>query len=163
MENRNIVRTKDGTQARNRYGSCGVLAIAAIKGMRYEDATAWTIKNGMAYKVKNGEVCGMDITASRDKFATFKKIGAKRTFRYVDKCLEGHDEDFFAIVNNAHKLDGVEFGRIKISTFAKNNPRGRFMLVTRNHAVAVIHGKVYENGGNGDRVCNQIINQVVEF
>ena len=44
---RNYVKTKEGRNAGNRYGSCGVLAIAAIKGMRYEDATAWTIKNNM--------------------------------------------------------------------------------------------------------------------
>ena len=165
MNDRNFVKTKDGQSARNKYGSCGVLAIAAIKGMRYEDATAWTIKNNMAAKVKNGEVAGMDIMKGGG-FSTFKKLGAKKVVRYYPKGWKASNnaEALAAEAASDNKYlakiggDGIAYNRCKVETFAKRNPRGRFMLVTKNHALACIHGEIYHNGGKWN-----FINQLVDF
>lgn len=167
MNARNFVKTKDGRNAGNRYGSCGVLAIAAIKGMRYEDATAWTIKNNMVDKVKHGEVNGMDILKGGG-FSTFKKLGAKEVTQFLRG--DGHHGPVTEmpegiLKNHVTKLGvtKVHRGKIKIETFAKLNPTGRHMLVTRNHAVAIIHGEIYHNGAGSAYCRNQIVDFSIQF
>ena len=163
---RNYVKTQDGRNAGNRYGSCGVLALAAIKGMRYEDATAWTIKNNMFAKLVNGEVAGMDIVKGGG-FATFKKLGAKKTTQYFKGIgFNGYVGEMEDGILKSH-LDKVgvshmKHGRMKVETFAKKHPRGRHMLVTCNHALACIHGEIYHNGGKWN-FSNQIVDFSVEF
>ncbi len=158
---RNYVQTKDGRNAGNRYGSCGVLALAAIKGMRYEDATAWTIKNGMFAKLKNGEVAGMDIMKGGG-FSTFKKLGAKKATRHYPKSWNVASKDMDDKYKKRLGLDALDYDRCKVETFAKRNPRGRFMLVTKNHALACIHGEIYHNGGKWN-FTNQLVEYSVQF
>ena len=158
---RNYVKTKDGQSARNKYGSCGVLAIAAIKGMRYEDATAWAIKHNMADKVVNGEVAGMDIMKGGG-FATFKNLGAKETTRHYPKAWSDASTDTDDEYKENLGLDALNYDRCKVETFAKRNPRGRFMLITKNHALACIHGEIYHNGGKWN-FTNQLVDFSVKF
>ena len=166
---RNYVKTKDGSNAGNRYGSCGVLAIAAIKGMRYEDATAWTINQGMAAKVVRGEVAGMDIVKGGG-FSTFKKLGAKNITRhYAKKWAADKNEiaqEAQSEQDNKYKerlgIDDIEYDRCKVETFAKRNPRGRHLLITKDHALACIHGEVYHNGGKWN-FTNQLVEYSVQF
>ena len=163
---RNFVKTKDGRNAGNRYGSCGVLALAAIKGMRYEHATAWTIKQGMFDKIKNGEVAGMDIVKGGG-FNTFKKLGAKNTtVFYRGEGVDGRTEDMKCGVLKGHLeklgVQDVKHGRMKVETFAKRNPTGRHLLITRDHALACIHGEIYHNGGKWN-FTNQLVAYSVQF
>lgn len=158
---RNYVKTKDGANAGNRFGSCGVLAIAAIKGMRYEDATAWTIKQGMFAKIVKGEVAGMDIMKGGG-FATFKKLGAKTATKWYPKAWKTPNSVEPDAYMERVGLDRIEYGRMKIETFAKKHPRGRHLLVTRNHALACIHGEIYHNGGKWN-FTNQLVDYSVEF
>ena len=167
MNARNFVKTKDGRNAGNKYGSCGVLAIAAIKGMRYEDATAWTIKHGMFAKLTKGEVNGMDIMKGGG-FSTFKKLGAKNVTQFfkgsgTDGLVQNMEDGI--LKNHLLKLGvgKVKHRRVKIETFAKLNPTGRHLLVTCNHAVAVIHGEIYHNGAGSAYCKNQIVNFSVQF
>jgi len=160
---RNYVKTKDGRNAGNKYGSCGVLALAAIKGMRYEDATAWTIKNKMFAKLVNGEVAGMDIMKGGG-FATFKKLGAKNVTRWWAKSWKSKETPDAQILKHMTKqgIDELGYGRMKVETFAKKHPRGRHLLVTTNHALACIHGEIYHNGGKWN-FTNQLVDYSVEF
>lgn len=166
---RNYVKTKDGRNAGNKHGSCGVLALAAIKGMRYEDATAWTIKQGMAAKLIQGEVAGMDIMKGGG-FSTFKKLGAKKATRYYSKGWQASKTEIAqkteAEQDKKYKeklgLDSVEYTRCKVETFAKRHPRGRHLLVTKNHALACIHGEIYHNGGKWN-FTNQLVDFSVQF
>jgi len=161
MNARNFVKTKDGNNAGNKYGSCGVLAIAAIKGMRYEDATAWTIKQGMYAKLRNGEVAGMDIMKGGG-FKTFKKLGAKNATRHYAKGWKCEETDFDKAYKERLGLDNIQYDRCKVQTFANRHPRGRYMLVTKNHALACIHGEIYHNGGNYG-FTNQLVEYSVQF
>ena len=166
---RNYVQTKDGRNAGNKYGSCGVLAIAAIKGMRYEDATAWTIKNGMFAKLKHGEVAGMDIMKGGG-FGTFKKLGAKKATRHYAKSWGPDKNEVAQEVSSDYDerykkrvgVDTIEYDRCKVETFAKRNPRGRHLLITKNHALACIHGEIYHNGGKWN-FTNQLVEYSVQF
>lgn len=158
---RNYVKTKEGRNAGNRYGSCGVLAIAAIKGMRYEDATAWTIKNNMFAKLVKGEVAGMDIMKGGG-FATFKKLGAKSATRHYPKAWNSAGADTDAEYKKLLGLTDLKYDRCKVETFANKHPRGRYLLVTNNHALACIHGEIYHNGGKWS-FSNQIVDFSVEF
>ncbi len=158
---RNYVKTKDGSNAGNRYGSCGVLALAAIKGMKYEDATAWAIKNNMFSKLVNGEVSGMDIMKGGG-FATFKKLGAKGATRHYPKAWKNAGTETDAEYKERLGLTQLNYDRCKVETFAKKHPRGRHMLVTKDHALACIHGEIYHNGGKWN-FTNQLVQYSVEF
>ena len=158
---RNYVKTKEGRNAGNRYGSCGVLAIAAIKGMRYEDATAWTIKNNMFAKLVNGEVAGMDIMKGGG-FSTFKKLGAKAATKHYPRSWNNGRDEGLELYQERMGLTAVKYDRCKVETFAKNHPRGRYLLITNNHALACIHGEIYHNGGKWN-FTNQIVDFSVEF
>ena len=160
---RNYVQTRDGRNAGNKYGSCGVLALAAIKGMRYEDATAWTIKQGMFAKLKNGEVAGMDIMKGGG-FNTFRNLGAKKAIRHYAKSwkTEGEDGEITKNFMKRQGLDEVQYNRCKVETFAKRNPTGRHMLITKNHALACIHGEIYHNGGKWN-FTNQLVDYSIQF
>jgi hypothetical protein len=161
IKGRNIVRTKEGDIARNRHGSCGVLAICSIKGMKYEDGTAWAIKNGMAARIKNGEVSGM--TLDSKNYQKLKKIGAKKTTVHIAARQKGmHSAEEIAKYKNAQGIDEVAYDLCKISAFARRNPSGRFMLVTRNHAVALVNGVIINNGSRED-YQNQIVKVSIKF
>ena len=164
---KNYVKRKDGSNAGNRYGSCGVLALAAIKGMRYEDATAWTIRQKMFGKLINGEVAGMDIMKGGG-FGTFKKLGAKKAVRHRAKGWRPASNETTARAEQDKKykerlgIDDIEYDRCKVETFAKRNPRGRHLLITKDHALACIHGEVYHNGGKWN-FTNQLVQYSVQF
>lgn len=166
---RNYVKTKDGRNAGNKYGSCGPLALAAIKGMRYEDATAWIIKQGMFAKLKNGEVAGMDIMRGGG-FGTFKKLGAKNVTRYYAKSWKADNSEMAQEVQSDYDerykkrlgVDDINYDRCKVETFAKRNPRGRHLLVTKDHALACIHGEIYHNGAKWS-FKNQLVEYSVQF
>lgn len=161
IQARNIVRTKTGEIARNRYGSCGVLAICSIKGMKYEDGTAWALKNGMAARVKNGEVDGMLLTP--ENYGKLKKIGAKKIVQHIAKKQKGmHSAEEIEKYKESQNMDAVTYDLCKIATFAKNNPNGRFMLVTRDHAVALVNGVIINNG-SGECYQNQIVKVSIKF
>ena len=173
--NRNISIIKaTGEPAKNLHGSCAVLAISNIIGMSYEQATAWTVKNRLAYKVVNQDdidhVAGTSYYKG-DGLQTYKKLRPNaEVTRYLtphgyehyvtkagqdgrpslEECAEQAQCDFFA-------------KNIKISTFIKQNPRGRFLIITRDHALALINGVLYNNNKENSLYKNQIINYTVKF
>jgi len=161
IQERNIVRTKTGEIARNRYGSCGVLAICSIKGMKYEDGTAWAIKNGMAARIKNGEVSGMILDPKN--YQKLKKIGAKKTTVHLPAKQKGmNSAEEIAEYKKAQGIEELAYDLCKVSTFARKNPVGRFMLVTRDHAIALVNGAIVNNGSRQD-YKNQLVKVSIQF
>ena len=173
--NRNISIIKaTGEPAKNLHGSCAVLALSNIIGMSYEQATAWTVKNRLAYKVVNQD--GIDHVAGTtyyqgDGFLTYKKLRPNCTVtrflgkysyeEYVTKAGVLHRP---SLEENKAEAQCDEFAvRCKISTFVKNNPRGRFLIITRDHALALINGVLYNNNKENGLFKNQIINYTVKF
>jgi len=163
------VKYKNGEDAQNLVGSCAVLAIAAAKGMRYEDATEWTLKNLYA--------CGTTTIAGRkhikgvrlwNAMSSLKGLAKESvTIRYDknDAAVNSYEDKaaelaFRCDLNNVDKIDGKV---VKISTFAKNNPTGRHIIIARGHAIAVVHGVVVNNGNPNESYKNQIVQQSISF
>ena len=174
--NRNIsIIKKTGEPAKNLHGSCGVLALSNIIGMSYEQATAWTIKNQLAYKVVKQDsldhVAGTYYGKNPEGLKTYKKLRPNAVVtRYLKKFLY---EEFVEKAGIDHRqtleesleqsqADAIE-RRIKVSTFIKNNPRGRFLIITRDHALALINGVLYNNNIEGATYTNQFLSYTVKF
>jgi hypothetical protein len=174
--NRNISIIKStGKPASNLHGSCAVLALSNILGMSYEQATAWTIKNRLAAKVVNSNgldhVSGTTYRKNPSSFQTYKQL---RPNAKVTRYLGQHHYNHF--VKNAGK-DGVQTleeslkqshadaieKRTKISTFINQNPTGRHLILTRDHALALINGVLYNNNNEGGHYTNQYLNYTVKF
>ena len=173
--NRNISIIKStGEPAKNLHGSCAVLALSNIIGMSYEQATAWTVKNQLAYKVINQD--GIDHVAGTtfykgDGYKTYKRIrpNARITryltpFGYEHYVTKAGQDGRPSLEECAEQAQCDDFAKnIKISTFIKNNPRGRFMIITRDHALALINGVLYNNNKENAGFTNQIVNYTVKF
>ena len=173
--NRNISIIKaTGKPAENLHGSCAVLALSNIIGMSYEQATAWTVKNRLAYKVIKQD--GIEHVAGTtfyqgDGFLTYKKL---RPNAKVTRYLTPHGYEHYvtkagqdgrqSLEECAEQAQCDDFAKnIKISTFIKNNPRGRFLILTRDHALALINGVLYNNNKENAGFTNQIVNYTVKF
>lgn len=173
--NRNIsIIKKTGEPAKNLHGSCAVLALSNIIGMSYEQATAWTVKNRLAYKVVKQD--GIDHVAGTtfyqgDGFLTYKKL---RPNAKITRYLTPHGYEHYVtkagqdgrpkLEESAEQAQCDNFAKnIKVSTFIKNNPRGRFLIITRDHALALINGTLYNNNIENATFTNQIINYTVKF
>ena len=173
--NRNISIIKaTGEPAKNLHGSCAVLALSNIIGMSYEQATAWTVKNRLAYKVVNQD--GIDHVAGTtyyqgDGFLTYKKLRPNceitrylKSFSYDYYVKKAGQEGRPTLEENLSEAQADKFAKnIKVSTFIKNNPRGRFLIITRDHALALINGVLYNNNKENGLFKNQIINYTVKF
>jgi len=174
--NRNISIIKaTGKPAANLHGSCAVIALSNIIGMTYEQATDWSIKNRLAARVikSNGleHVAGTTYGKSPDGFQTYKKLrpNAKVT-RYLSQHLfnyyvrdAGKDANWsLEQTLEQSQADAIE-RRMKISTFVKNNPKGRHLIITRDHALALINGVLYNNNNENGRYSNQYLNYTVKF
>ena len=73
-------------------------------------------------------------------------------------------QDAESVERNKEIAQCDEFGkRCKVSTFIKNNPRGRFLILTRNHALALINGTLYNNNHENAAFTNQIVSYTVKF
>ena len=173
--NRNIsIINATGEPAKNLHGSCAVLALSNIIGMSYEQATAWTVKNRLAYKVVKQD--GIDHVAGTtyyqgEGFAAYKKI---RPNCEITRYLKPFSYDYY--VNNAgqegrptleenlNDAQADKFAKnVKVSTFIKQNPRGRFLIITRDHALALINGVLYNNNKENATYKNQVLNYTVKF
>jgi len=172
MRNNISIIAKTGEPAKNLHGSCAVIALSNIIGMSYEQATAWTVKNRLAYKVVSQD--GIDHVAGTTYYTgkgyqAYKNIrpSAKVT-RYLDKFSYKH------YVTNARNEESLQQNlmiaqadefkpRHKVSTFIKNNPTGRHLIVTRDHALALINGVLYNNNTENATFQNQILTYTVKF
>ena len=173
--NRNISIIKStGEPAKNLHGSCAVLAISNILGMSYEQATAWTVKNRLAARVVKSNidhVAGTTYTKNPAGFQVYKKLrpNAKVT-RYLSQNLFNHfvrdagkeGTQTLEETLKQSKADAVE-RRVKISTFIKNNPKGRHLILTRDHALALINGVLYNNNNENGHYTNQYVSYTVKF
>ena len=173
--NRNIsIIKKTGEPAKNLHGSCAVLALSNIIGMSYEQATAWTIKNRLAARVikSNGieHVAGTTFYQG-DGYRTYKKLRPNcEVTRYLEPWSYGHyvtkaGQDGRPTLEEAAEEAQCDYfaKNIKVSTFIKNNPRGRFLIITRDHALALINGVLYNNNKENASYKNQILNYTVKF
>ena len=173
--NRNISIIKStGEPAKNLHGSCAVLALSNIIGMSYEQATAWTVKNRLAYKVIKQD--GVDHVAGTtfyqgEGYLTYKKL---RPNAKVTRYLGQHLFDYYVKKAGQDARPSYEEScaeaqadslerRTKISTFIKNNPRGRFLIITRDHALALINGVLYNNNTENAKYSNQYLTYTVKF
>jgi len=162
------VKFRNGENARNLVGSCVVLAIASAVGMRYDDATKWVKKNMAVANTKT--IGGFEHVAGVYHMKggeCFKKLRPNAVTTRYDK----HDASVSSYGNEAEQatemawrcktfgVDKISPKRMKVATFAKNNPRGRHILMVRGHALACVHGQIMDNG----ELSTQYVNQIVEF
>ena len=171
--NRNISIIKaTGEPAKNLHGSCAVLALSNIIGMSYEQATAWTVKNRLASKVIKQDgidhVAGTTFHYNPKGYQTYKNLRPNCTVtRYLSPrgykyYVEYEDATGLEQNKTIAQCDAFEV-RCKVSTFIKNNPRGRFLIITRDHALALINGVLYNNNNENGAYSNQIIDYTVKF
>lgn len=171
--NRNISIIKaTGQPAKNLHGSCAVLAISNIIGMSYEQATAWTVKNRLAARVIKQDgidhVAGTTYRYNPKGFQAYKNLRANCTVtRHLsERGYKYHvtNADAEGLEQNKMIAQCDEFAkRCKVATFIKNNPRGRFLILTRDHALALINGVLYNNNNENGAFSNQIVNYTVKF
>ena len=173
--NRNIcIIKKTGEPAKNLHGSCGVIALSNIIGMSYEQATAWTVKNRLAYKVVKQD--GLEHVAGTcyyqgEGFRAYKKLRPDceitrylKPFSYDYYVKKAGQEGRPTLEENLSEAQADKFAKnIKVSTFIKNNPRGRFLIITRDHALALINGVLYNNNRENATYKNQVITYTVKF
>lgn len=174
--NRNISVIKaTGEPAKNLHGSCAVLAISNIIGMSYEQATAWTVKNRLAARVIKQDgiehVAGTRYHANPKGMQVYKNLRPSceitryvKPFSYEYYVNKAGQDGRPTLEENMETAQCDQFAkRVKISTFIKNNPRGRFLILTRDHALALINGVLYNNNNENGLYTNQIINYTVKF
>lgn len=163
-----------GRPAQNLHGSCAVLALSNIIGMSYEQATDWSIKNKLAYQVIQDadgtkHVAGTIYNKHEDRTMIYKRIRKGATvIKYLEKDLyEMHQKSTktpaeMARTWGANQCDRFE-RRTKISTFMRKNPTGRHLILTKDHALALINGRLYNNNMPDARFDDQLLNTTVTF
>lgn len=174
MRNNISIIAKTGEPAKNLHGSCAVLALSNIIGMSYEHATAWTVKNRLAYKVVKQD--GIEHVAGTTYYQgpgyqAYKNLRPNAEVtrylspfgyqEYHDRAGQDHRP---SLAENLAEAQADKFAiRCKVSTFIKNNPTGRHLIITRDHALALINGVLYNNNKENAEYQNQIINYTVKF
>lgn len=128
-----------GELAVNRTGSCVALALSSALGMPYKHATKWVLKHGGGRaKQFNGRtyVAGAATAANIKNYLT--KLGRKDGRLILTPRMA-----FLGAVT------GVEHDVLdtncKLSTFAKNHPTGRYLVLVAGHAVALVNGHIFDN------------------
>jgi len=162
------VTFRNGDKAHNLVGSCVVLAIASAVGMRYDDATKWVKKNMLVANTKTirgfEHVAGVYHMKGGECFKNLRANAVTTRYDKNDASVSSYGDEAEQATEMAWRckiygVDKISPKRMKVSTFAKNNPRGRHILMVRGHALACVHGQIMDNG----ELSQEFKNQVVEY
>lgn len=168
MMNRNNVKNEDGSQAQNTTGSCVALALAAVTGMTYEQSTKWHLKNtncSRQVRTHNGNerfehVAGVRTVQVKEKYRNLGRKVVMTKLGFSEARLNDNWGPEGWTYRDELKTQGWDaFGpsRMKVETFAKKFPKGRHVVMVKRHAVAIINGKIVNNGEEGSWFKNQVV------
>lgn len=129
----------NGARTINKTGACFVIALASAVGVKYEHATAWTIKKDFAWKLVDTNVLeGHEV---RGVYAGKVAVHVRRGGKIMGRDAKLHLPAMGGVI-----AEGVTtFEPCTLGRFAKNNPRGKFIVSIKGHAVAVVHGRIINN------------------
>jgi len=160
------VKFRNGENAHNLVGSCVVLAIASAVGMRYDDATKW-VKNNMAVAgtktIRDFEhIAGVYHMKGGECFKKLRPNAVTTRYDKHDASVKSYGDEAEQATEMAWRcktfgVDKISPKRMKVSTFVKNNPRGRHILMVRGHALACVHGSIMDNGALSEDYRNQVV------
>jgi hypothetical protein len=160
------VKFKNGETAHNLVGSCVVLAIASAVGMRYDDATTWVKKNMLVANTKTirgfEHVAGVYHLKGGECFKGLRANAVQTKYSKNDASVSSYGDEAEQATEMAWRcktfgVDKISPNRMRVSTFVKNNPRGRHILMVRGHAVACVHGQIMDNGALSTNYKNQVV------
>jgi hypothetical protein len=132
--------TKSSQLAKNENNDCVVRAFMAALDIPYEQAHAW-VKKELNRKDRKGtfvHAYGKNIIGKTKNGKKISFIGAHPSRNM--KHSVGSDK---ILVNTKYKKPTG----YTLKSFMENNPVGRFVLIVQGHAVAVVNGVLYGNGG----------------
>ena len=125
--------------ARNEKNDCVVRSLAVASGSNYETAHTFC-------KEEFGRT---------DKRGTDNLNIVTQMLKYSESGLKIGDKELKveilpkARIKNVYKLRGEIIERQKtISSFIKDNPKGRFIVMVAKHALTIIDGEVFDWNGN---------------
>lgn len=145
----------DGGTARNYYGNCVAQSFASGYGMPFKHAQNLLIKlakQGLGdYREFEGRatLAGMRFT-SKNTAKILKAFGRKGHKVHVLQDLyknEGWWRNFTEELN-CEEFKGVHYEDkgCTLKTLGKRFPKGRYIVLTRGHATALVNGKLYNDG-----------------
>jgi len=139
-------------------GTCGLYAIVAVTGHSYRKVLETAEKIG-SYSRKGGGMNYYKVIRVLDKFGFHTEL---------DKNARPEWAGTYKFAPGASTLKQHYFGtyekdtRPTLSAFAKDNPKGRFILCVNNHYVVCIDGQIRDNGRAKSKKGRRRVKAVIE-
>ena len=152
--NRNLNFLNGGT-ARNYYGNCVAQSFASGYGMPFKHAEGLLIKlakQGLgSYRSWDGKetLAGMRFS-SKNTAKILKAFGRKGFKAHVLQDLYKNESWWknFTEELNDEEFKGVHYEKkgATLKTIGKRFPKGRYLVLTKGHATALVNGQLYNDG-----------------
>lgn len=119
---------------------CSVISLSIAAGIPYEEAHRIHRKNGRE------DYCGTKfkelISSYKEAGFTVNKIfGTTKSAKYLSSARSGYSSDMSpALFNTSRVQKGCTLGK-----FAKEHPKGRFIVLVARHALVVADGSILDN------------------
>ncbi len=124
-------------------GDCFVRATMAAFGINYDKAHLYVASN---FKRKDNQGTRVPIYINKVIGKTLN--GKKWRIKGANKVWK------YWIAKNCKPLTNPEYSKptqYTVKTFMEQNSKGRFILIVKGHALALVNGRLY---GNHDEVCD---------
>lgn len=145
----------NGQTARNYYGNCVAQSFASGYGMPFKHAEAMLLKlakQGLGdFRSWDGKetLAGMRFT-SKNTATILKSFGRKGHKVHVLCDLYKNDGwwNKFTEELNDQEFKGVTYEKkgCTLKTLGKRFPKGRYIVLTKGHATALVNGRFYNDG-----------------
>lgn len=145
----------NGETARNYFGNCVAQSFASGYGMPFKHAEALLIKlakQGLgSYRAHNGRetLAGMRFT-SKNVATILNSFGRKGFSAHVlcDTYKSDTWWNKFTEELNDQEFKGVSYEKngCTLKSLGKRFPKGRFIVLTKGHATALVNGRLYNDG-----------------
>lgn len=168
----------DGATARNYYGNCVAQSFASGYGMPFKHAQNKLMKLAeeenlgrvMEARTEAGVIrrtlAGMRFT-SKGTARIVKSFGRKG-FKVHVLCDLYKNEGWWSKFTeelNDQEFKGVHYEKkgCTLKTLGKRFPKGRYIVLTKGHATALVNGTLYNNGLKNFNPVNQRVQYIIEL
>ena len=138
-----IIGYNESATAKGETNDCVVRAIASTFGLKYDESHKF-VASEFGRQPHKGTFATSYRLSYRDNILGIKyKIIPKQDLKYPGSAR--------------HQMNGGGPTAITLSRFLEKNPKGKYLIIVKQHAFSIINGVVIGNSNDGSRLRAKIL------
>jgi hypothetical protein len=138
-----IIGYNESATAKGETNDCVVRAIASTFGLKYDESHKF-VSDEFGRQPRKGTFGTSIKLSNRDNILGTKyKIIPKQDLKYPGSAR--------------HQMNGGGPTAITLSRFLEKNPKGKYLIIVKQHAFSIINGVVIGNSNDGSRLRAKIL------